>query len=336
MGHAQGVYDFQNVFISTGIGEYGSLPLISLGNGELIPETLDEQLYWYPHVLSMQGGSAQVAQDVSNRKNILCELNSHYLNSNSCDLDIGQASIWLAHSHGWYPYGHLHDSLSRLFRIRHLLKDENITFLCSRWDRVKDFQKHLSACVGRNIHPSSIICINNYRLINCKKIIFSLPAGPATNFTKASHEWLFNSYIAHFGIQYASSKVRPLYLSRNHVVPGKRGVSNEPEVLEYLQAYNVKIVTGSEPLCEIIDLFFHANFIVAPHGSLLASTIFCRAECFVLEYCASNRVDRSFMLKTKNVTDYNQFLVAADSDYNINIDLGALALAIESRLTPLA
>ena len=323
--HIQKNYVFDNVTVSTKTGPYRSLPLLSNPQGSIIPETLDEPLYWHPSPLPLGRAQVEVEADIEFRKKLFKSYyDEHQLSSSKC-LEIDSKCVWLGHSHGWYPYGHLHDSLSRLFGIRNLLEDTNLTFLCSNWNRVTDFHDHLNACVGREVNKKSIIRINDYDLIKCSQLIFSLPSSAATNFTKECQEWLHSSYLSHFKIEYDAACRRPLYLSRNHVVPGKRGVKNETELLEFLSQFKPKILYGTESLREIVDAFHHASFIVGPHGSLLANTIFCREDCLVIEYCASNRIDKSFLNKQKYASNYHQVITEADEDYNIFIDISDLS-----------
>ena len=329
LGHTQGSYILDNVTISTKTGPHHSLPLLIDQHGTIIPETLDEQLYWNPKPLKLDGTQEEVESEIEYRKKLLNSYSNDYISDAISLIEIDGECVWLGHSHGWYPYGHLHDSLSRLFGIRNLLENKNLTFLCSDWDRVTDFHNHLNACVGREVDEKSIIRINEYDLIKCSRLFFSLPSSVATSFTKECHEWLHKSYLSYFNIEFNESSRRPLYLSRNHVVPGKRGVINEGALLDYLSSFGAKTLNGTEPLRDIVHAFYHASTIVAPHGSLLANTIFCRKDCSVIEYCASNRVDKSFLNKQKYASDYRQIIVNADKEHNIHIDISELSSLIK-------
>lgn len=329
LGHTQGRYVFDDVTIFTKTGQYRSLPLISDQSGALIQQTLDEPLYWHPSTLPLGRHQDEIQAAIASRLSLFKSyIEGSRASSRKC-LEIERPCVWLGHSHGWYPYGHLHDSLSRLFGIRNLLDDSNLIFLCSDWNRVTDFHDHLNACVGRVIDEKSVVRINEYDQIKCNKLLFSLPSAPATTFTKDCHEWLSSSYLSYFRIDYDPSHLRPLYLSRNHVVPGKRGVKNEVELLEFLGPLNPMILKGTEPLREIVHAFHHASSIIGPHGSLFANTVFCREDCMIIEFCASNRVDKSFLLKQKYAADYQQIIVEADENYNIHVDFSCISRLIE-------
>ena len=90
-----------------------------------------------------------------------------------------------------------------------------------------------------------------------------------------------------------------------------------------------KTWTGEEGLLDIISLFARAKTIVGPHGSIFVNTIFCREDAKIIEYCPKNRIDKSFLNKTKAVKDYQHILLEADSDFNIEIDLNELKGLIE-------
>jgi capsular polysaccharide biosynthesis protein len=112
-----------------------------------------------------------------------------------------------------------------------------------------------------------------------------------------------------------------LYLSRNHVRPGVRGVINEDEVIKYLTSRNFTILNGAESLEETYYLFSRATKIIGPHGSLFANTMFCKEDCHILEYCPSNRIDGTFLNKLKKAKKYKQIIVESDESFNIFIDI---------------
>ncbi|WP_202941825.1 glycosyltransferase 61 family protein [Alteromonas macleodii] len=75
-------------------------------------------------------------------------------------------------------------------------------------------------------------------------------------------------------------------------------------------------------------MFSNAELIVGVHGSLFVNTIFANDTCKIIEYCPANRPDFSFQNKYKNAINYTHFLVDADSDFNIDIDLNELSLLL--------
>ena len=154
-----------------------------------------------------------------------------------------------------------------------------------------------------------------------------VPYSPAmlTNFTDSTYPWLIRNYLKKF-IDH-NKPIPGLYLTRNHVIPGARGVLNESEVVEKLTNKGFVVVTGNESLKEIINLFYYAECIVGAHGSLFANTIFSKPTCKVFEFCPHNRIDYSFKSKYKAVKEYMHLIVNGDVNFNIDIQLDQLVIA---------
>ncbi|WP_342804831.1 glycosyltransferase family 61 protein [Alteromonas sp. M12] len=236
-------------------------------------------------------------------------------------------AIYAMSAHGWYPYGHLHDSLLRLYPWRDT-KFSKPKVLCSKYNRVVDFSLHLKAF---GFDESSIFRAGpQYRLIKVKKLFYGVnEAKYWTNISPEQYSWMLNGYFSLFDKSPENEpKINGLYLSRNHV--GRRGVVNNEEVENLLESkYNFKVLTGNENLKDIISLFARARNIVGPHGSIFVNTIFCGDNCNIIEYCPSNRPDFSFQRKYKRASNYKHVLLDADNDHNIILDTDSL----ESLLT---
>ena len=145
-----------------------------------------------------------------------------------------------------------------------------------------------------------------------------------TTFTPESYQWTVSCYYKKFLKSEALTKgrLKGIYLSRNHVkADGSRCVLNESEVVEFLASKGIKIITGTEPIEEIVTYFFRANLVIGPHGSLFANTIFCQPDAQIIEYCPENRIEVSQKNKYKAATNYTQIILAADSKFNITIPL---------------
>lgn len=227
--------------------------------------------------------------------------------------------IYMLHAFGWYPYGHLHDSLQRLFPWRDI-HFNSPKILCSDYRRVVDFEGHIS---GMGYSPDSIVDSTSLpRLVFVPKLYFGMSPACPTTFTECSYNWTVEGYRKVFKIK--DDRLPGIYLSRNGVKAGKRGVINDSQVQEILKNVGFTILNGSEPLSTIIDCFSRADKIVAPHGSLLANTIFSKKQAVVIEYCPENRPDYSFARKVKAVDNYHHILTYADEDFNLEIPIDGL------------
>lgn len=231
-------------------------------------------------------------------------------------------TIYAMSPHGWYPYGHLHDSLMRLFAWKNF-DFKNPKVLCSKYHRVVDFPLHLQACGFKE--DAIFRTAPKYRLIKVDKLFFGVNEAKFwTMLSQEQYDWIISGY---FGLFRNDPRNEPpiegLYLSRNHI--GRRGVTNNDEVQNYLsQEHNFRILSGDESLLEIISLFSRAKRIVGPHGSIFVNTIFCREDTQIIEFCPENRKDVSFKNKTKLAKNYNHILKKSDSDFNIEIDIQEL------------
>jgi capsular polysaccharide biosynthesis protein len=138
-----------------------------------------------------------------------------------------------------------------------------------------------------------------------------------TNFRDDVFDWMLDRYKNYFCIN--DGPRTKLYLTRNHIKPGSRGVLNENDFINKLKEAGFLVVRGDESLEDIYKLFSAAALIVGPHGSLFANTIFSSESCRIYEFCPNNRVDTSFFRKNKKSHHYEHLLQDADDKFNITI-----------------
>jgi hypothetical protein len=310
--------------MATGVGPDKNASSIADQNGDIILQANNENLVWLGGCIHRFRSALgygplalkrvlQLQQDVTER-----------LNEQKPTITVSEPAIFLGHAFGWHAYGHLHDTLQRLLFLKEILKDRNFRFIVNRYDRIVDFADHLGALLGRDIEPTELIVIDNSSTYIFEELVFSHAPATMTNYTQESLQWMSTSY-REFFFDDSLRKPKGLYLSRNHIRPGSRGVSNESEVTEFLAEQNFMTVTGNEPLNLIVNLFAHAELIVGAHGSLFANTFLCGPHCRILEFCPSNRIDVTFKNKLKNTPFYTQEIIEADPSYNICLDISRLA-----------
>ena len=311
----------------------GDSSIICSKEEELVEAVVDEALYWNPRPFPFEylQNSDLVKALIDERKANLSGIKHRYYKhfGHNKILHSGYFGIYLCHPFGFYAYGHLHDSLQRLFSVRHLLQDRKYRIVVSRYDRISDFVDHLGALIGRNLDQEEIIHINEKEIHSFDQLIVPFSPAIPTSFTPETYDWMFNGYVNKFVHETLKPPSRNLYLSRKHVTPGSRSVINEGQIRELLENRDFTVVYGDEPLEEIVNLFYGAKTVVGCHGSLFANTMFCRPEAQIVEYCPANRIDYSFMNKYKYAQKYHHQLVEADERFNILIPaedlLGRLA-----------
>lgn len=126
------------------------------------------------------------------------------------------------------------------------------------------------------------------------------------------------------------------YNSRVYITRGDvnwRKVTNEADVFELLRAYDVEFrVFDQISILEQAQIIYHADVIIAPHGSALTNLIFGKPSSKVLEIFAHNHLDKtSFALSAyaqmqyyymKGLTSKTQ--ASAPCYENITVDLNLL------------
>lgn len=316
-GLGKSAYIFEDVFIDTKTG------LVLDESKNVLWEVAYEALFWNPvikgDVLKSPNKLQEVIIEKKNKFTEELESITSEEFENCYKFGADQQVIYMLHAFGWYPYGHLHDSIQRLFPWRDFFF-ENPLVLVSRTNKVVDFDLHINAA---GFESSSIHRAHKFsRIVKVPKLFFGVSPAVYTSFTDESLKWITNGYRKVFGAP--KNTITGIYLSRNSVKQGSRGVLNDLDVQEFLIKKGFVIVNGSESLEQIYNLFASAKYIVAPHGSLLANSIFCGDSSRIIEFCPDNREDHSFQLKNKHCLDYHYFLLKGDENFNVSIPLDTL------------
>lgn len=300
-------------------------------NFEIIDETLYEVLYWGANIPgkwckvipgSILNDPEKLQQEIDLRKKIILDELKELKATNNLDIVELEASryFFALHPTGWYPYGHLHDSLNRLFPWRFLQKSRNDKLLVSHTNKVKDFNQH---CNAYGFDESSILeCQKISRFIKVSTLYYGVNPSFYTSFTPECYDWVSSGYARELYIE--KKNIPGIYLDRNTVKNNARGVTNNNELKSFLLSKGFTIVNGSEPLKTIYDLFSSAEYIIGSHGSLFANTIFCNEKAKIYEFCPATREDHSFETKYKKANDYNYYLIDCDDNFNIEIDLNLI------------
>lgn len=330
-GHNNLKYEIDDAIMLNGLGKNSNLSIVCDKNKKTINQTLDEHIFWNPdciceyykdeNVLKKQIFSRYESLiDFCKRKDIFgkIDLNSNFENIECECFD-------LTHSFGFYAYGHLFDTLQRLHVFKNILKNKQIKFIVSDYQKVRNFDKHLSALCQREINENDLILAKRNVNFKIKKLYYGLSPAIPTQLTKETYYWILNRYFKYFNIKNPEPKFN-LYLSRNHIVPKKRGVKNESQIYDFLFTKDFIFLTGEESLSDIIYYFANAKLIFGSHGSLFANCMFCNKHAKIIEICPNNRVDYSFKNKYKVCQNYNHVLVDGDKDHNIKIDLNLIRM----------
>lgn len=315
-------FSLRNALLVTGIGPSGNAACITDAAGDIVLQANNENLLWHGGCIHRFPSPLGYGPRALERALTLQKQVTARLRQQPHVIEVDRPCIALAHAFGWHAYGHLHDSLQRLFFPLAQCQAEQWLPVVSRHDRVVGFTDHLSALLARPIREADLLSLGNSSCYRFSQLVYAHAPATLTNYTPESLAWVNAAYRSFFAG--GDTWPRGLYLSRNHVRPGERGVRNEQAVVDLLTRHGFAVVRGDEPLAEIVGLFAHARKIVGPHGSLFANTFLCNPEADILELCPTNRVDVTFRNKLRLTSSYEQFLVDADAHHNITIDLNLL------------
>src|SRR5262245_9398962 len=96
------------------------------------------------------------------------------------------------------------------------------------------------------------------------------------------HQWFKQAFLANAELPAPAQSRKRIYISRADA--GHRRVTNEPEVIAFLQSLDFEIFTlANMPFLDQARLFFEADLVVAPHGAGLANLVFCRPGARIVE-----------------------------------------------------
>lgn len=315
-------YELRDVYVHHSTG------LIFGSDGNPIFELLYEFLYWYPGTIPSDviRSKSLMIPEIARRYVKVHEFSVSLKNQLEFESEIEsfEEFVYLLHCFGWYAFGHLQDTTMRLHSLPAEFKLFEKKLLCSDFRRISDFNLHVLALGG---DPDKIVDRRNLsEFIFVESLHVGVNPAPPTTFTSDSYNWMIAGYEGQFSTTTAS--LPGIYLSRNHVRPGERGVLNNNQVETFLKKRGYLILDGTESLGRIVDLFSRAEVVVGPHGSLFANSIYCKENARIIEYCPKSRPEFSQKNKYKRATDYTQIMLDADVKHNIEIDIDEMARLI--------
>jgi capsular polysaccharide biosynthesis protein len=291
--------------------------LILDSSGRVVMDQMDEVLCWSPDWFGRYvNGEPNLDREYLSRTNILKEIATvvHSSRSTMSRLDENVDYVYMCHPFGFFAYGHFFDSLQRLRYVENIPGDKK-SVIHSPAERVVGFVEHMKKF---GFLESDLFRFE--RSVVVPRLWVTPWQSPPAQIGKDLFPWIYDLYTKG---TFSGDRVR-LYLSRNHVRPGSRGVLNESDVVSFLSSNGFLVVTGEESISQIVGLFHNAEVVVGAHGSLFANSMFCRDDCQIVEYCPDNRVDYSFKGKRKLAKKYHHMVVPGDDNFNIEIPIEEL------------
>lgn len=215
------------------------------------------------------------------------------------DIEIKSNTIFCAFD-GAYNYSHwLLNILPRFSFIQNFIKNEDYLILT---DPINDLQKEVYSHLGYDL--SKFRELQNGMSISGEEIwITPRITSPDSHrsFPKWSLQFLNNIYLKE-----KKDTPKKFYISRKD--SSRRFVFNEDEITPILKEKGFEIIVMSDfkTLKNQIDLFYNAEYILAPHGAALANLIFCKPKTKIVEILNKNYLNPMYyVLSEMNNLDYS-------------------------------
>jgi hypothetical protein len=291
-------------------------------DGHIVWETANENIIWYDGWIS---GDPRWQNRIARQEQIgerMKKMTTYFENKLEKTANVRtydqDTTLHLLHPFGRYVYGHLYDTLQKLYVINR----EKLSFgslLLPKTHEIIDFDAHLKVL---NLYDHNLI-ENDGGLIRIKNLLFITPLVHPTTFSHDSYSFIRNKYRDYFNINSSLPADKKIFLTRR---PGSftRSVLNDKELEASLTSNGIYYFDGSESLKEVVEIFGYASHIAGVHGSLFVNNIFANAHTKYLEYCPSTRVDRNFYYQYKLFESYQHLLVESDSDHSVNLNISAI------------
>ncbi len=311
---------------------------------KVIPAAVNEQLFWQPTSIDLGVDSMDLEAELGSRLDFLQRAVDDVDRDKIADLsNLSNEFIYLMHPFEWYAYGHLFDTLQRLFPIQDLGVAQSTLLVCGSTQSVADFAQHLQV-FGYESHQ--ILGIPAY----CDGIkvrnltVAESPAGIA-QLTVESVNWLrkcylesprFVSYLRRNESLYPEGQYI-LYLDRGEA--GSRDLLNKHELLSNLAMLGLPIMVfkGKETVFEMLLAFSRARLVIGVHGAMFVNTIFCSPAAAIVELCPSNRVVQQMVRMPKPCLNHALVIVPGFADASIQVDPGEIVrLAVDLMLSDLS
>jgi capsular polysaccharide biosynthesis protein len=145
-------------------------------------------------------------------------------------------------------------------------------------------------------------------------------------------DWLRHKVWQGYGVQSPARK-RRIYISRSKAKT--RRVLNESELIPVLAQYGFEVVRAEElTYQQQVQLFFEAEFVVAPHGAGLTNLLFSE-QCQVLEFHPANLIKTHYFLLCKALGFRYGALVGTAGDHleNYTVPVSEVEAWLESMVT---
>ncbi len=145
---------------------------------------------------------------------------------------------------------------------------------------IRKYQFEYMAMLGL-LDKNRLVFSNDSVSLKLKQAIYPTHIGMAPHSPQAIH-WLRHRFLRHAAKVPAGYENGLYYISRKD--GRSREISNEAEILAFLQAYGFQVVEWSAfSVAEQIAMAHHAKVIIGAHGSNMSNTVYINPECKVLD-----------------------------------------------------
>lgn len=307
-------------------GVYITYPnsLIVNKKGGIVWRKSNENFFWYNHFNRISNldatGIRQNPEKFEEQKNNLARTIEGIDLSQSVQLSPNVNHAYFCHPFGWHAYGHIWDSFQRLYQIKKAGKRAPI-LITSDHRRISDFYEHMRLW-GYESHSIFTFHPAFKSLYVPRLVVGELLEHPG-ELSADVVRFMIQKYVLENDRIDKDLRIPGIYLDRNGTGIS-RHVTNNDEVHSFLKEKGYRIVYGTEPLSEVLQLFHAARKVIGGHGAAFANTIFCNAEAEIYEFISRTRVFTGFRDRPRLGDHFEQILVDADEGHNLAIDMTTL------------
>ena len=285
-------------------------------DGSIIWDCAAENILWDPAWITSDirwGNKLFRQQLVLERMKALQDRFENKIQAQESIETIGGVSLHLLHPFGRYVFGHLFDSLQKIF-VAEKHCHQYDTVLLSDPREILNIEEHLKI-----LDLDKKKCIYKSGLAKIESLIYISPPAYPTTFIPESYNFIRSKYLNYYGLDGSVTPNKKIFLTRRKGNFG-RYLANDQMMEAELKKQDILYLDGKQSFQEIIAAFSMASHVAGVHGSLFTNNIFGNIKTKYLEYCPNLREVHTFHHQFKLCENYKHNLVECDEGFNISID----------------
>lgn len=264
----------------------GKTGLLIDTNGQLIKEAIFDR-GWYNTEECISRAEIEKYGPIRNEKNPLLKKLQNYIN-NYIDnynpvkgnrFDSKFEYINLTHPFGFYAFGHIWDTLQKLYEIEK--KNVKAKPIINYSKQIIDLPKYFKAfeykwsnCQIYSLISDTIVYV---------PVLWHCSTFPKCQLTDETKPWILDKFKKAYSDAFKQTKPNKLYLVGRQTDCKKGWILNDDQLWNYLKNQGFKRVETFDSLEQAINLFYNAEVVIGPHGAILNNMIWSKSDCVYVE-----------------------------------------------------